>query len=270
MVFWIFLFQSNTVADIASDVRSSETSPSSTEGGFFELGVGFFAFDNPVRGGDNGIEIKLYLGGRYQWNGLFIEATEVSSSNLNLGYNAWNSEHWSFDLIGSQLNENIIDEDNHELKKFRGNNDELSTQGLDFLLGFRATGYYENNIIQLFLGQDISNTHDGMIGQIEAGRSWQIRNWNIHTLLGYRYHSEEVINYYLGVKPEQATATIPEYNADAGSIVTLEFGVTYPLAKHWVFRGTLQNEIFSDALNESPLLDNTSWSNFSTSLTYIF
>jgi outer membrane scaffolding protein for murein synthesis (MipA/OmpV family) len=252
-------------ADIARDVRIAEKTPDFSDGGFFEIGAGLEWSDTPVRGEDDDVGIEIVLGGRYQWRGLFFESIYDASSILSLGYNAWNNDQWSLDIIGSTVNGGgHISDDNEELKG-------LTEKDLDFLVGGRATGYFGQSIVQFLLLSDVSDRHDGMIASVEGGRSWQVRNWNYHTLLGLRYNSKEVSNYYLGITPEEASATsLPAYKAGAGAILTAEIGATYPMSDHWVFRGTASVEHLTKNLNDSPIIKQENWPSLSATFSYVF
>jgi outer membrane scaffolding protein for murein synthesis (MipA/OmpV family) len=251
-------------ADIARDVRIGEKIPNSSDGGFFEIGAGLSLFDTPVRGEADGVGIEIVLGGRYQWHGLFFESIQDSSIFSSLGYNAWNNDQWSLDIIGSSVNGDIISGDNEELKG-------LTERDGDFLVGGRATGYFGQSIIQALLLKDASDRHDGIVASVEGGHSWQVRNWNYHTLLGLRYNSKEVVNYYLGINPEEASATsLPAYKAGAGAVLTAEIGATYPMSEHWVFRGTASVEHLTKNLNDSPIIKQENWPTLSATFSYVF
>ncbi len=256
-------FASVFAADIARDVRIGDNAPESRNGGFLEIGGGLFVESNPVRGEEDMAGIGVMISGRYRWNGLFIETIQHSSNALSLGYNAWNNENWSVDIIGTSINTEIITDDNKALEG-------LDKRKSDFLFGGRATGYFGNYVAQLQVVEDASDAHGGVITSLEGGRNWQVRNWNYHALLGIRYHSRKVVDYYLGIRPEEASATLPEYSADAGALFTTEIGVTYPLSEHWLFRGTAQYEYLSDALNQSPIINSNHYSTLSTTFNYVF
>lgn len=250
-------------ADIAREVRVAESSPEPSDGGFLEAGAGLVYRDAWVKGEDDGLGLAILLGGRYQWNGIFVEAIEGSSSLISVGYNAWNNDTWSLDVLGSNLNDLFVSDDNDELKS-------LEERDADFLVGARATGYFGDYLLQLQLQSDVSSTHDGVIASIQGGRSWQYRNWNFHSLAGLRYHSKEVVDYYLGVTPAEATATLPEFQADAGSVLTAEIGATYPISEKWVFRATAGYEHLTGGIDESPIIEGENPTRFKTTFSYVF
>lgn len=252
-----------SAADIAREVRVAESSPEPSDGGFFEAGAGFVYGDAWLKGEDDGLGLAILLGGRYQWNGLFVEAIEGSSSLISVGYNAWNNDNWSLDVLGSNLNDLFVSDDNEELES-------LKDRDADFLLGARATGYFGDYLLQLQLQGDVSSTHDGVIASIEGGRSWQYRNWNFHTLAGLRYHSKEVVDVYVGVTPAEATATLPEFKAGSGSILSAEIGATYPISEHWVFRATAGYQHLTEGISESPIIDGENFTKLKATFSYVF
>lgn len=250
-------------ADIARDVRVGGVAASSRNGGFLEAGIGLFSSKDPVRGEEDEQGIGVLLSGRYQWHGLFIETIEHSVNTLSLGYNLWNNNHWSLDIIGTSINSEIITDDNKALEGLR-------KRKSDFLFGGRASGYYGNYVFQLQAVEDASGAHGGIITSLEGGRHWQKRNWNFHTLLGIQHHSQQVVNYYLGIRPDEASATLPEYHTGSGSFFTAEIGVTYPISEHWVFRSTAHYAQLSDNLNRSPIISSKHFNHLSTTLSYVF
>ena len=252
-------------ADIARDVRVGEAAPDLNNGGFFEIGAGVGLLASPVVGSDDdGATIKLFLAGSYQWRGLFVESIDGSSSNISFGYNAWNTPLWSFDAIASVLNNDIFVSDSKELKGLE------NRQG-DFLIGARATGYFGDYILQLKLLDGVTHRHDGEFVGLEGGYSWQRRNWNYHTVLGWQYGAKELVNYYLGVSPEEALAsTVSEYQAGAGSLFTAEIGATYPISEHWVFRGTARVEHLTENLSNSPIIGRKNHGFIFATFSYVF
>jgi outer membrane protein len=138
------------------------------------------------------------------------------------------------------------------------------------MLGFRATGYYENYIIQMHALTDISETHGGQDFSFKVGRYWQYKNWNLHAIQAVRYNSAAIANYYFSVQPEDASEKFPEFHAHAGFNYVFELGATYPLSQKWVFRSSFRHVELEHQWAGSPLLVATHADTFINSISYVF
>jgi hypothetical protein len=77
----------------------SQLSDNDFNGGFLKVGYGYKTEISPyhseVKGG------SLFVNGRYQWEGLFVEAfygANERNEGLSVGYNFYNTKQWSFDI----------------------------------------------------------------------------------------------------------------------------------------------------------------------------
>lgn len=239
-----------TAADIARDVRRGATAETRTTENYFELGVAFVMADGPaIRGEDEEIiRVTPTINGYAEWNGLFIEAFTESYNEVVFGYNAYQGSSWSFDLMMTpQVSE--IDEDEYE--SLTGIEDRDPT----LLAGFRANAYFGNTIFQTQVLSDIGNEHDGWSASLLIGRNWQHRNWNFHTIIGAQRQSDKMNNYYYGIRPNEVSERFPLYEAGAGTVYSVEVGVTYPINEKWILRSTLLFADIPDTLLGTPLLE---------------
>ena len=194
-------------------------------------------------------QVKVFINGRYQWRGLFVEAFAESYQGVVLGYNAFNTEHWSIDVIGHDQFEEISQEEYEQLQG-------IETRRGDFAVGVRATAYYHNFIMQFQVLHDITGNHGGVGGSTMIGRNWQWRNWNFHSLLGLHYQSADTLDYYFGVSSQEASAQFPEYDLESETMFTAEVGVTYPLSEKWIWRSTLIFADVPEGISNSPIMSN--------------
>ena len=255
-------------ADIATEVRrGGEVEADTSDGGYLEIGGGLYYIESPIYGipedGQKEILPAITINARYQYKGWFAEAFSESQNGLSLGYNAGNSRHWIIDLIGSIQHQELSEEESDKLEGLRSRHS-------DFMGGARLTGYHGNYVTQLQLLHDISNTHHGYLVDVNAGRGWQIRNWNLHALLGARYRSEKIIDYYLGVRDYEASERFPAYTAEGGMFYTVETGVTYPLAQNWVFSSFMRYTRLPNKLTGSPLIIDNDAFEFLASINFVF
>ncbi len=299
LIICLFANSDLMAADIAHDVRSTETPSHTKDGGFVEIGLKASTKRNPIEAEGDQAGFSLLLDGSYQWKGLFIEAIEDSSTLFTAGYNAWNSNHWSLDLVVSQIYDDVIDYNNfRNVEIFEGEPLSENTDGIegstgiteislvtneaivnrfknlrdrnsDFLVGGRATAYYGNYIFQFGLLTDTSNQRKDIVTLIEAGRSWQIRNWNLYTLGRVRYKTSKVVIYYPYIDDSQQE-TEAFYSKSRTSVLALKVGATRPLTENWLFRCSLEYKTLAESFFQSPMITTRHGASFSTSISYVF
>jgi outer membrane protein len=252
-------------ADIAHSIRNNTEEKTTTEN-YLELGLGVAVGRGPSLTDDDNSWAAAYwiINGSYNWKGLFIEKYGESNDPLLLGYNAYESENWSLDLVVGPRFGGL---------HFNDRFDALDDRNSSTMFGGRLTGYIGKNVLQFSLKHDISGNSHGTIASALVGRNWQIRNWNFHSLLGLQVSDSRITDYYRGVSVEEAQRS--EFTAyDAGSSVSVnaEVGVTYPISEDWVFRSTVRARTIDDSMMDSPLYltPRNNAVGLSTSLSYVF
>ena len=255
-------------ADIVRTLSNNADENNEAEN-FFEIGVGGGAgvgsslYDEDAKGaGFNG-----HVRGSYNWNGFFIDLFGETSEAAVVGYNAYNSDTWSFDVVlGHTLNG--ITQDNDEDGRFEG----LNKREGSLFFGGRATSYFGKNIIQLSLKHDVSGRSQATIVSALVGRNWQHRNWNFHGFVRLDLADAKLADYFLGVTEEEASRTNFEaFNGEASVNLSSSIGVTYPITEHWVYRaGISAGSNFGK--NDSPLFAKrrSFYAGIGTSISYVF
>ena len=237
--------------DIAREVFQSEDGSHS----FAELGVSLvtgklplvgFNDQSPEDSGDTINSLHIGLEGRFEYKGFFLEFIENSFSNVTLGFNAHTSDRSHHEIILTSM---FADVERDDLEGFESVTDRKE----DINAGIRSSFYFDKNIVQLELVSDVNDSHNGMIGALQFGRQTQLRNWNVHGLVGVRYFSDNVIDHYFGVSADEATETIAAYKATDGFMPTLQLGATLPLNEKWIFRTTAEYSRFPGTVSDSPL-----------------
>jgi outer membrane scaffolding protein for murein synthesis (MipA/OmpV family) len=252
--------------DISQNLRNNTQAASSSEN-YLEVGVMTRVRDEATYKGSNGkgsyTSTGLFINGSYNWNNLFIENYSESGHGLVVGYNAFNNDNWSFDVMANTDWGHVSFENNG---RYYSDKDE-------FTLGGRLSGYLGNNIVQLAINQDATGDHNGTTASALIGRNWQLRNWNFHGIIGVEYVSAKLNDYNLGVSDETASHfDIEAYEADGSVNFSTEIGVTYPISENWVFRATGRAVTIPDEVTDSPRYANMDSlaTSFRTSLSYVF
>jgi outer membrane scaffolding protein for murein synthesis (MipA/OmpV family) len=250
--------------DITQNVRNNTQQVGNSEN-YFEIGLMHIVVDEPTfvnnKRGRNS-NLSLLLNGSYSWNNFFIENYSESNHGVVVGYNAFNNGNWSFDLMVTT-----------DLLKTNFENSGRYVDALDLTVGGRLSGSWGNNIVQFAINQDATGDHNGTTASALIGRSWQVRNWNFHGIIGAEYASAKVNDYYAGVSEETASRTrLDVYEAGGSLNFSTEVGVTYPITEDWVFRATARVATRPDEIIDSPRfskLDSVATS-LRTSLSYVF
>ena len=112
------------------------------------------------------------------------------------------------------------------------------------------------------------NHHSGTSSEFEFTLPWEYARGFVIPKARMIFMSGSYSDYYFGVAPQEATATIPEYQP--GSALNASLGVTigYELNPHWLLQTKLGVEFLDSAIQRSPLVDRDRLWSGSISLAY--
>jgi len=221
-------------ADIARSLRNN-TLENTEPDNFFEIGVGAGAYVgssmSEADGKDAGLGVNLSAS--YNWKGFFIDVFAETGEPVVIGYNAYNNDVWSFDLVTGTTGDGVSEDTDD---RFIGINKRESSS----MFGGRLTGYFGQNILQVSLKHDVKGRSKGTVASALLGRNWQYRNWNFHGLMGLYLSDAKFNDYYLGVTEEESAATgLETYDGKASLTFNSSLGVTYPISENWIYRATV-------------------------------
>lgn len=254
LIFFTLLFVScsfSWAADTAHDAPQADRQTRA----FAEIGIGFGYEVLPLIGfnersieesTDPNLSLNITIEGRLEYKGFFLETIDTNLNNITLGYSVIDNDKGSFELIGTSLFYPLVYGDIAGLES-------LETRDGDFNLGFRSSHYINNTLVQLELVSDIADSHKGLIASVNLGRQKQISNWNVHGLLGIQYFSDDVVDYYFGVSPQEANELAPVYKGEEGIMPSLQLGAALPLTEKWTFNLNAEYVLLPDSVSESPL-----------------
>ncbi len=239
--------------DVSRSLRSGQDY-SEEDDSYLELGLSVISQDGLRLKGDqrsfnDDVRITPAINARYQWRGWFVETQLETSAALTLGYSAYSSRDLSLDFILGPRHGSLDSDVSDELAG-------IDERYGDITAGMRVSGYVSDYLWQVQAWSDIGDTHDGFGGSALVGRNWQLRNWNLHALVGASYSSADTLDYYYGVTPAEASrGALSAYSAGAGVTYSAEVGLTYPLSESWIVRSTVRYGRVSDAIADSPLFE---------------
>ncbi|MCL1094525.1 MipA/OmpV family protein [Shewanella kaireitica] len=263
-----------SASDIATSV-SGGVDNRLENGGYFELGASVYSVNKvDIRQSEHQtVQPSLLISGMYQYNGLFVEMIHQSQDGINLGYNFWNSENWSLDLLVANLKSSWARPEGVDpttLNEAERNSYLMSEDSIYVGAGFRATRYWGDHYV--FQYRIVSDYYDdqGIQSSARLGKSWQIRNWNFHALGSVEYSSATLNQHLFGVSSEEATALFPQYQPESSFSYGVELGVAYPISESFVFRAMYRINMLSDEVTNSPFNEADYVSFFNASISYVF
>jgi len=253
-------------ADIVRTLRTN-TLDNNDPDNFVELGIGTWVGVSSSLTDEEGKGVDVFpnLSASYNWRGFFIDIGQETAEPVVIGYTAYNSDIWYFDLVlgmtGEGISEGIDD-------RFIGITERQSSS----MLGGRLTGYLGKSILQVSLKHDVQGRSKGTVASALLGRNWQYRNWNFHGLIGLNLSDSNYNDYYLGVTQEESAITgIETYDGKTSLSFGSSLGLTYPISENWIYRvNIILGSNFGH--NNSPLFEKRRkfYTGINTSINYVF
>jgi outer membrane protein len=102
---------------------------------------------------------------------------------------------------------------------------------------------------------DILGVSDGSGATISISHRFPIsEKFSLSPFLGTEWQSKRLVNYYYGVRPEEATASRPEYHGrDSINLYAGVFGA-YRLTSTWTAFGSVSLKRLDDGIADSPIV----------------
>jgi outer membrane scaffolding protein for murein synthesis (MipA/OmpV family) len=232
------------------------------DGGFLELGFGLHYSDGEtmMREGFEGLEFDTELNASLQISGLFYEYYSESGQNGLFGLNFYNNDFIGMDLIIGKEHDAFAEDKEDTLLL------PISVRNADWSAGFRSAVYLGPLVVQGQVRREITDYHGGFTASLQSGLGFQIRNLNIHGVVGASYQSEEVVDYYYGVTAAEASTNFAEYNPGEDLTYNAEVGASFPISEDWIIRGQVNYTQYSESIVNSPFWAGDNTEHFSSRL----
>jgi MipA family protein len=95
----------------------------------------------------------------------------------------------------------------------------------------------------------------GRVASIELGRTWQAGAWSWKPRVGLEWADKRYIDYYYGVRPQEATPLRPAYTGRAARSVELGLDLRWSFAPRQTLFANLNYERYPNAIRKSPLIE---------------
>ena len=255
---------------IAGEEEIKEHTENIRDGSYLDMGIGQayqsdpFLFDH-----ENGSGLDIFINGRYQKYGLFVEFPHGTSKQqntvLSLGYNFLNTKHWSYDLRLAMNHRDL----NHILPK----SNIVTRRVSHSKLGLRILGDYDNTHLKFIVAG--SSGAKGLYTSGWLSQNYQYSNWNFYSTVGVEYRNKDVVNYFYGISEDEFPDSnkihgLPNYQGKSGVEYTGQVGFDYPITTDWVFEGFARITLLPSGVTDSPLVDGNTITEAAVLVKYVF
>ena len=179
------------------------------------------------------------------------------------GYQLYGNNNYTFGLIGNYRLDGYEAEDSPYLK---GMDDRDGTLDIGVEYSY-DTGFGK---IGIEVVADTLGKHEGYQADISFSYPINFDNGQLSPYIGAEYRSDDLVNYYYGVKSTEVTQIRQFYQADSAVNLVMGIRSTWFSGPHHRFVAMLQFKAFDDSIKDSPIIDADDAYNMIFGYAYVF
>ncbi len=204
----------------------------------FSLGFGGIVQRKPYKGFDtHGYPIPFV---NYESNTFFFR-------QLTAGYHLFADERIVFDLIAQGRLDGYDDDDSSALEGMSDRDPSLDAGAqISVFDGWGRTKLS-------FVGDTLSK-HRGHQVEISYSKRFSDGRWSIIPSTGIAYESQNLIDYYYGVRDKESRPGRPAYEADAEFSFIASLAANYRFNEKWSFYSFVGYRFFGSEVTDSPIV----------------
>ena len=117
---------------------------------------------------------------------------------------------------------------------------------------------------------DVSSVHNGFDVWVNVSNDYVVGRWHIVPSLSMNWKSDKLNNYYYGVRENESSTLLPEYQASGGLNLAVKVSASYYISQRWRFMLAMDYESINSEAADSPLLEDDYIAAYFTGLHYAF
>lgn len=164
------------------------------------------------------------------------------------GYQLYGNDNYTFGLTGNYRLDGYEAEDSPSLT---GMDDRDGTLDLGIEYSY-DTGFGK---IGVEVVADTLGTHEGYQADVSFSYPINFDNGQLSPYIGAEYRSDDLVDYYYGVKSTEVTQMRQFYQADSAVNTVMGIRSTWFSGPHHRFVAMLQLKAFDDSIKDSPIVD---------------
>ncbi|MEM8814254.1 MAG: MipA/OmpV family protein [Pseudomonadota bacterium] len=213
--------------------------PVTSLAGQWGLGVGVAVQQQPQQGIDTEAFVLPFPS---------YEGERLSLSLGSVSYSLTDSDRFRFALEGQVRFDGYDPDDSAMLTG-------MQERDATFDAGFSVATSGDWGIATLQVVGDVLSRHKGY--EISASYEYPVKlgRWIVAPSIGANWRSDDLVDYYYGVRSFEATAERPAYTGE--SVVNASVGVTLmrEIADRWQLVGGAEYVLLGDDIEDSPIID---------------
>jgi len=170
---------------------------------------------------------------------------------LKAGYNLFGSEGLK---INSIIKPRLMGYDSSDSIYLNGMADrDFSLDGGGEII-YKFKDFYDISLGASFVA-DMLSKHEGYEGAVNLSKMFIIRPLFIQPGLSVSWQSKDMIDYYYGVRQEEAIAGRPAYSPDSSIKGSINLSMWFALSKKWMIFTRGGVEFFDNEVKNSPIIE---------------
>lgn len=245
-VYRIAIFTVITIATLATFTSS--------QAGELGLGIGMISYQAPIKGVDTATEPLPFI---------YYEGDRLS---LNLGlvsYRLNNNDRSQLAVLGQLRTQGYNPKGNDALKG-------MEKRDLSFDVGGSFSQINDWGIVSLSAVTDALNKHNGQEISLSYKAPFFSKKWLLEPVMGMRWQSKKLVDYYYGVLPSEARKNRPAYQGLSALSSYAGLTAAYQFTQHWVLLGDITYAYLGKNIRNSPVIDQDYEAGGSLSFLYVF
>ena len=223
-----------------SSILIAQTVETTEENHQLQIGLAAVSSQSIYVGGKN--QSRVFPAIDYKYHHFYFQAGD-------LGFNIFDSNNWE---INSGIGINLAGDHDRGDSRLLSHLPDLSIPLSAFVSIQYQTGI---GLFKVKHDYEINNKHNGNSTKFSYSAPIRQGSWLLIPQLSFEHHTSEVINYFYGINPVDATALLPAYQTGAVNNWQLSFMGLRQINNKWSFVGSIQNEFLGDEISQSPIVD---------------
>ncbi|WP_440053124.1 MipA/OmpV family protein [Pseudoalteromonas sp. T1lg65] len=188
----------------------------------------------------------------------------------------------NFSLLGPRVSYKLVEAENYEVALsghlrldgyeaddadfFKG----MEDRDMSFDLGFEVEYDTDFGEFGFEFMHDVTSTHEGYEASISYGIPVRYEDGRVVPYISANFSSEDLVDYYYGVKANEALANRPFYEGE--STTNIEVGVSsdWFFGKHHMVKADISYTSYGSDIKDSPLIDKSGSLQIILGYVYVF